>query len=260
MAAIEKLSVVVRNWQRPANLAELILPALERADFIDEIIISHGRADTEFAYEAAERPASPRVKITHRQDAALNAKYGLARGFFAAREARNPAVLMLDDDVLVPTETLADLLAAWQRAPEVMHGLVGRNPTANLTYDWNVAVRGAATIVLVKCCVMSRDLAVAACDQMESERKLARMVAAMSKYTPRWNGEEIFASLLAIKLSGELNQAHALDWSELPDDIGSGISTRSPALHLKIRTMMLRYLVKKWEIKSKIAVDSPQTV
>ena len=89
------VSAVILNWNRPSWLRRVILPLLARHPLVDEICISHGRERTCFAFE------STHCDIIHRRDWDLNDRYGLALRFVAAREAKNEAVLILDDDLVV---------------------------------------------------------------------------------------------------------------------------------------------------------------
>ena len=48
----KKISMVVMNWLRPHVLTDVILPVVTKYKLIDEIIISHGREDTYFEFDA----------------------------------------------------------------------------------------------------------------------------------------------------------------------------------------------------------------
>lgn len=208
------VSVVVLNWTRPRWLRWAVLPRLARHPLVDEIIVSHGRPDTVFASR------SRHAEIVHRHDWGLNERYSLALRFVAAREAKNEAVLIVDDDIRVPRESVSALKAAWDEAPLTIHGIFGRHIDADYNYLYDSYARGEAPIVLTRCLMTNRAYADTF---LEWEPKAADLIV---RGTPKWNGEDIFLSLLSIKETGSLPQAYELPFRNVWRMHRGGVSRR----------------------------------
>ncbi len=197
------ISAVVLNWNRPRWLRWVILPRLARHPEVSEIHISHGREETRFAFR------SRNCRIIHRPDWELNREYGLALRFVAAREAANDAVLLVDDDLVVPHPSLSSLHASFSKAPRTLHGIFGRRLEPGLTYSWDGYQEGEAPILLTRCLMMNRSYAqLFLAEAPGAERLIARG-------TPRWNGEDIFLSLLSLRETGNLPMAYDLPFKNV---------------------------------------------
>lgn len=236
------ISAVILNWNRPYNLKTLILPVLEQYPCIDEIIISHGKRETVFEYE------SDRCRIVHRQDYGdLNRDYGLALRFLAALGARNDTVLSLDDDILIPESSLAALLHEFVSDPDVVHSLYGRNPDRKLRYC-NIMRFGEVTYAVANAALLPKRLAGLFFDHAPLVNGLAK------KKTPAWYGEDLFLSLVAIKVNRRLNRAHPLphiqltvhSHEDIPRNLVPGhLEDRSLFSQHAIAALQVRHLVKK---------------
>ena len=194
------VSAVILNWNRPRWLRRVILPFLARHPLVDEIHISHGRERTCFSFE------SQHCEIVHRHDWDLNDRYGLALRFVAAREVRNDAVLILDDDLVVAARTIRALKASLDAAPRTLHGILGRRISASYEYSYDGYGRGETPIVLTRCLMMHRSYADVF---LEAEPSAADLI---TRGSPKWNGEDIFLSLLSIRETGTLPRAHKLPY------------------------------------------------
>ena len=197
------VSVVILNWNRPAWLRRVILPLLARQPLIDEIHVSHGRESACFAYK------NRRCRIVHRHDWNLNDRYGLALRFVAAREARNDAVLIVDDDLVVPAGTIAALKSSFDQAPRTLHGIFGRSISPTYEYSYDGYERGETPIVLTRCLMMHRSYAEVF---LEAEPSAGDLI---TRGSPKWNGEDIFLSLLSIRDSGTLPCAYDLPFKNV---------------------------------------------
>ena len=224
-----RVSAVIPNWERAYNLKHVILPLLEKCPQIDEIIISHGRPETVFDYPGE------RCRVVHRRDYQAARKYGLARRFLAAAEARNDVVLSLDDDVIVPAESLFALYDGFARDPDVIHSLYGRNPDKHLGYC-DYARFGEVTYALSGAALLPKRLARAFFDYAPLVETVVR---AESK--PLWNGEDLFLSLVALKVNRRLNRAYPLARIELRSGGERAPSMVSAsAAHLAYRSRLSR--------------------
>ena len=87
------ISLIILNWKRPDNIKNHILPYLENNNYINEIIISHGREDTIFEY------VSENKNIIHRYDSNLNDSFGLSLRFLSALTCQNKIIMFICSNV-----------------------------------------------------------------------------------------------------------------------------------------------------------------
>lgn len=196
-------SVVVLNWQRPRWLRRVILPYLTRHPLVDEVIISHGREDTAFRFK------SRRCRVVNREDWGLNEEFGLSLRFVAAQEAKNEAVLLIDDDIVASHEAISFLTERITETPLRLHGLRGRDITASHEYRYGGFVLGPTPILLTRCLMMDRSY---------GEIFLAeapRAAHLIVRGQPKWNGEDIYLSLLSIRRTGALPHAYNLPFKNV---------------------------------------------
>ena len=197
------VSAVILNWNRPSWLRRVILPILSRHPLVSEIHISHGREDTRFPFK------SRRCDVIHRPDWELNARYGLALRFVAARESKNDAVLILDDDLIVAPRSITALKSAFDDTPLTLHGIFGRRIGEDYSYCYDGYECGETPIVLTRCLIMHRSYADVF---LEAEPSAAELIA---RGSPKWNGEDIFLSLLSIRRSSRLPRAYDLPFKDI---------------------------------------------
>ena len=192
------VSVVILNWNRPGWLRRVILPLLARQPLVDEVQVSHGRESASFSYK------SRHCEIIHRRDWDLNDRYGLALRFVAAREAKNEAVLIVDDDLVVPSRSVTALKSFFDQAPFTLHGIFGRRIGPGYEYSYDGWERGETPVVLTRCLMMHRSYADVF---LEAEESAAELI---TRGSPKWNGEDIFLSLLSVRKTGALPRAYDL--------------------------------------------------
>lgn len=205
-----RLSLVLLNWQRPANVRRIIEHYRDFATFdpplgrlIDDITVFNNHPQP----------------FDHPQARVINASCdtGLYSRFAAAALARHEHVLLHDDDLLLPAPSLAQLAGHYLAAPDVLHGVFGRVPRPDGSYALDVNRCGRHTgdstevpIVLTRVLLTSRANAIAALAWLEPLRPL------LDAAQPPGNGEDICLSFAAMFTSGKLNRVHPLDVRELP--------------------------------------------
>jgi hypothetical protein len=189
------ITAVLLNWKRPGNVAR-ILDSLQRSGMVAEAIVWNNA------------PA----QIRHGWATVVNASrdVGLYSRFVAACLARTECILVQDDDLELPSETLRALREAWEREPGILHGIFGRKPPPDGTYSWRCGAHGEVPVVLTRALLTHR-------------RHIASFFQVAPRFTdiqensiPYGNGEDIIFSYAALRGSGKMNRAHDLPVIELP--------------------------------------------
>jgi len=239
------ISVVILNFNRPKYINNNIIPILDKIELIDEIIISHGKEETFFESK------SEKVKnLQHWGEA--NKTYGLALRFLSAQEAKNEAVIIMDDDIIPTEKTIKILYELYGKENDRLYGLYGRS--LNLDNEYSIDnVFGEVPIVLTRFLLTHRDLSRYFLTRF---RDLENDLIKNSK--PYWNGEDILFSLLSIEKYGKLPKVLNLDHhNRLANylNLNEAISTGSGD-HQKYRKKLTQYLVKELELNNKIKSDT----
>ena len=239
------ISVVILNFNRPEYIKNDIIPNLDKIELIDEIIISHGKEETFF------ESTSQKVKnLKHWGEA--NKTYGLTLRFVSAQEAKNEAVIIMDDDIIPYEKTIKILYELYGKENDRLYGLYGRS--LNLDNEYSIDnVFGDVPIVLTRFLLTHRDLSRYFLTRF---RDLENDLIKNSK--PYWNGEDILFSLLSIEKYGKLPKVLNLDHhNRLANylNLKEAISTGSGE-HQKYRKKLTQYLVKELELEKKINSDT----
>ena len=239
------ISVVILNFNRPEYINNNIIPILDKIELIDEIIISHGKKETFFESK------SEKVKnLQHWGE--LNKTYGLTLRFLSAREAKNEAVIIMDDDIIPAEKTIKILYELYGKENDRLYGLYGRS--LNLDNEYSIDnVFGEVPIVLTRFLLTHRDLTRYFLTRF---RDLENDLIKNSK--PYWNGEDILFSLLSIQKYGKLPKVLNLNHhNRLANylNLNEAISTGSEE-HQKYRKKLTQYLVKELELNNKIKSDT----
>lgn len=211
------ITAVMLHWKREKN-AKKILRAMEDDPLINEAIVWNNRAKVPFRDDWA-------TVIESSRDMSLTTR------FAAAALAKNTCVLIQDDDLLLPQETVRGLFQKWLETPDILHGLDGRGKNENGEYA--NAFRGDrdVPIVLTRALLMHRRLA------GEFFAAYGNFEDLLTKGIPRGNGEDIVLNYVAQRLSGRWNRIHNLPRTELPDP--HAIHRRS-SNHNSYRTQVMR--------------------
>ena len=211
-----RLSAVLLNWKRPANV-EKIVASLLACEEVDDITVWNNNPDCARALPAAVRVIqSPEL--------------GLYTRFAAGCLARHEAVLLQDDDLLLPPGVVQVLHREARRNPQVLHGIFGRAPTETGTYAIALDGTGRVPMVLTRALICPRIYCAKFFEHVHVFDELQR------DSQPYGNGEDIIFSFVAMKLSGQLNRIHGLPVTELPEEFAIGKRTRD---HLDHRTRVL---------------------
>ena len=196
------ITAVMLSWKRPGHLPQIV-KSWQQVPEITERIIWNNNPDVKLADLGA-------TVISASQDV------GLYSRFAAGGLARNRTILMQDDDLLLPHATIRRLVSEWQREPDILHGIFGREPRPDGSYDpRNILARGGQSrnvpIVLTRAVVFRREYCG---DFLGDVRPHFDPIQDSSR--PYGNGEDILLSFLARKRTGRLNRIHPVSWKELP--------------------------------------------
>jgi len=188
---------VMLNWKRPTNVAR-ILSGWQASGIVTEAIVWNNNPAATFRHQWAS----------------------------------NECLLIQDDDLELPAESLRALVDAWQDDPDIIHGVFGRAPKPDGSYARNIGGDAESPVVLTRVLLAHRRYAsrffqvAPTFDDVQREGK------------PAGNGEDIIFSYVATSESGRLNRVHRVSVTELPAP--HSIRGRNWKGHVAHRTRLLR--------------------
>eukprot|EP00545_Synedropsis_sp_CCMP1620_P014030 CAMPEP_0119018944 /NCGR_PEP_ID=MMETSP1176-20130426/20659_1 /TAXON_ID=265551 /ORGANISM="Synedropsis recta cf, Strain CCMP1620" /LENGTH=320 /DNA_ID=CAMNT_0006973057 /DNA_START=269 /DNA_END=1231 /DNA_ORIENTATION=- len=211
-----KVSVIIMNHGRPYMLKKSnLMPTLLAHNSIDQVMICHSNPKTKFDYD--------HPKVTHIDAIEANKKMGLSLRFHFCQEAKNPWIMIVDDDQEISSSAIDQLLSEFAANPKRIVGKFGRGYSfwsAPWRYGYNTKnIMGDVEVVLTKFMALERQL----CHRFFEYSHLVSDLLPESK--PLWNAEDIFMSLTAnhvynVPFSGPFNNyAMPLDVWEAPDAV-----------------------------------------
>lgn len=209
---------VLLNWKRPVNVAR-ILSGWKTSGLVDEAIVWNNNPDASFRHQWAKVVNADR-------------DLGLYTRFAAACLARNDCLLIQDDDLELPGDSLQKLYDAWQRDPDIIHGIFGRAPKPDGSYARNVNGNAEVPVVLTRVLIAHPRYAV------EFFQHASRFDDIQRDGKPTGNGEDIIFSYVARRASGRLNRVHRVPVNELPAP--HSIHGRNWKAHVAHRFRLLR--------------------
>ena len=209
---------VILNWKRPANVTRIV-NGWRSGGIVTEAIVWNNNPAERFRHDWAK-------VINAEQD------LGLYTRFAAACLARHECILIQDDDIELPADTLSALHDAWRQDPDVLHGIFGRRPKVDGSYDPRNVASGEVPVVLTRALVASRRYAPDFFDVAPQFEAIQR------EGMPVGNGEDILFSYTAMRFTGRLNRVHRLSVTELPAP--HSIHGRNWSAHLAHRSRLMR--------------------
>lgn len=210
---------VILNWKRPVNVARIV-DGWRAGGIVTEAIVWNNNADV------------PLPKMNGAKVINVAQDLGLYTRFAAACLATNDGVLIQDDDLELPTDSLARLYDAWQHEPDILHGIFGRAPKPDGSYARNINGNAAVPIVLTRVLLAHRRYAA------KFFEVAPRFADRQRTSQPFGNGEDIVFSYVARQASGRLNRVHKLPVTELPAP--HSIHGRNWQRHIEHRSQLLR--------------------
>jgi hypothetical protein len=184
------------------NLRRHILPSLIENPQVDEIIISHGIPETYFHGFAKTRHFRHFIEQNHT---------GLLRKLTCATYANNGCVVIMDDDLIFEQPHFNRLLDVWNEDKDTLVGKFGRNCSKE-KYKPAPVKENVAPIICGRIMVSSRASIINALN-------LAYLIdPMMADYPVRWNGEDIFLSLVTLLHTKRLNRLLHVPHKDLPSN------------------------------------------
>lgn len=215
------ITQILLNWKRPKNVQKIVTEA-NASKMIDDVIVWCNHQNP--TYQINHNHLRCRL-IESTVDFGLTTRFGC--GLFAV----NDCLLIQDDDILLPDETIRLLYSRWSDEPEIIHGIFGRKPTDQNAYAKDVMGDLECPIVLTRALMVHRKYCI------EFFRELPKFRDLLENAKPSGNGEDILFSYVVRNRSGNQNRVWRLDRQELPAP--AAIHGREPN-HVKHRTEVMR--------------------
>lgn len=206
------VTVVLLHWNRLENLTRRIIPLYMAMDLVAEILVVNNNAA-----DRGKICSGDKVQVIE-----ATRDLGLDSRFAAALMAKTEAVLIQDDDLALPRQSMEALYQAWLADGERLHGCFGRVPTAENRYAYLMdQVNAFVPIVLTRVLLAGRAL-VPLFFSAREHRAIKSARAGYAKFgTNPENGEDIIFSYAVARRFGKEHRIHQLDVMELPTGAGA---------------------------------------
>ena len=219
-----KISVIILNYNRPHNIRKLVERLIEYKK-VGEIIISHGKKDTEVLIN------NPKVI---NETYIRNKYYSMAR-FYVAKQAKYDLILYLDDDILISEDELNKLINnAVINGYNNLYGPVKRKCSIKGYYT-NWVGDSDNLIVLTKIGLISKKTSLEVLNLMEKNKNIYDLVL-----ENKGNGEDILFATTLTKNNLGKNIYVNINYTDL--DGSNGYSSKTD--HYIKRTELCKLIYK----------------
>jgi hypothetical protein len=182
----QKLSLIILNWDR-ANIVEKIVEKYSQYNCIDDIIIWNNNKNHHLSFD------NPSIKtINTNWDLSLDTRYA---AFYLAK---NDNILLHDDDLELPEESVEYLFQKYLQDPDRIHATHGRN-LENGKYKVKDCY-GEVDIVLTRAQIINKKYA-----NMYFNKSY--LFSSLRKYSCG-NGEDIVMNYIVRSITGKKNLAY----------------------------------------------------
>jgi len=224
-----KFSVGLLSWRRVGNIRYIVDEYMLYDDLIDEIIIWNNNPDEHIEFVGEHYKDF--VKVINVQS---TEDFGLITRFNMGSLSKNKMILLHDDDLCFPEESLIKLRDEWEKENNCFHTFFGRNPKPDGTYSEKV-VEGKAEIC-GRCYVIDRELCGLILTEYwrldEDERKLIHS-----------KGDDILASYVLTHYTGNLHSVHDIPYEQLDESYALSFGASRP---LRPTTEQHQQEIKEW--------------
>ena len=208
-----KFSVGLLSWRRPLNIRQIVDEYILYDDLIDEIIIWNNNPDEHIDFIGEQYDIVKVINVKSNED------FGLITRFNMGSLSKNQMIMLHDDDLLFPEESLIALRDSWMKETDCFHTFFGRNPKSDGTYSQKV-VEGKAEIC-GRCYVIDRKLCGLVLSEYwklnPDERKLIHS-----------KGDDILASYVLTHYTGKLHTALDIPFEKLEDSYALSFGESRP--------------------------------
>lgn len=149
----------------------------------------------------------------------------------------NDAVIYVDDDMLIPPETIRHLYNHWLLEPQVFHGIIGRNLKSDGTYAVNVEHCDAKCDIALHGAITHRRYAHAFFMNLDKPVITSAFKAIALMNSHPHNGEDILLSYTARSYSRKRHNIYNAPWQMMSGE-GSAVWKRTE--HLAARTIIAK--------------------
>jgi hypothetical protein len=210
---------VLLNWRRPKNVSK-ILAGWQVAGLAQGIVWNNN--------PETQLPAHPWAKVIN-----TRSDFGLYTRFAAACLAQYDCVLIQDDDIELPPDSIRQLFEFWKNDPTILHGIFSRKPKPDGSYAIFGKGEEEVPIVLTRILMTHRRYAA------DFFHHLPHFSDIQKVCQPFGNGEDIIFSYIArLGANGRLHKTYDLPVIELPAP--HAIHHSNPEQHVLHRTKLMR--------------------
>jgi hypothetical protein len=187
-----KVTIIILNYNRPHNIKKLV-PILAEYNNVGEIIISHGKLETQ-------------VLINHpkvRNETTIRNTYYAMNRFFLAAQAKFNLILYLDDDILLSEADLQLLIDnANENGYNNLYGPTERSCSKD-GYDYKVNDKQSdelsmGRIILTNIALIGKDTSIKVLEKMQENKIVFNKII-----ENKGNGEDIYFSKTVAKYFGK---------------------------------------------------------
>jgi len=239
-----KFSVGLLSWKRIQNIRDIVDEYIFHDDLIDEIIIWNNNPDEHIEFKGDDYSIVKVINCQNPED------FGLITRFCMGTLSKNPMIILHDDDLILPEESLIKLRDEWEKEPDCFHTFFGRSPNENNEYS--IAIKEGKAEICGRCYVIDRKLCGLVLHEYwnleEDERKLIHT-----------KGDDILASYVLTHYTGNLHSVHDIKYQQLDESFALSFGKSRPQkpteeIHQQEmkewfawRTEMMRFCQKRYQ-------------
>jgi hypothetical protein len=224
-----KFSVGLLSWKRPLNIKHIVDEYLLYDELIDEIIIWNNNPEEFIEFNGEEYDIVKVINVKSNED------FGLITRFNMGSLSKNQMIMLHDDDLVFPEESLIALRDSWMKETDCFHTFFGRSPKPDGTYSQKVG-EGKAEIC-GRCYVIDRKLCGLVLSEYwklnPDERKLIHS-----------KGDDILASYVLTHYTGKLHTVLPVPYEKLDDSYALSFGESRP--QRPVHTPQLEKEMKEW--------------
>ena len=239
-----KFSVGLLSWKRIQNIKDIVDEYIFHDDLIDEIIIWNNNPDEHIEFKGDDYSIVKVINCKTPED------FGLITRFCVGTLSKNPMIVLHDDDLILPEESLIKLRDEWEKEPNCFHTFFGRSP--NEDNEYSIAIKEGKAEICGRCYVIDRKLCGLVLHEYwnleEDERQLIHT-----------KGDDILASYVLTHYTGNLHSVHDIEYQQLDESFALSFGKSRPQkptekIHqqemkewFEWRTEMMRFCQKRYQ-------------